>query len=190
MPADRAASVRVLPSITSASASRRRAWSLSSVRQAAARKSAADRSVRVIAKAMIIPQRIKRLEGITSDQICESQIESSIQSVGISSLRSLSLRSPLPRGERGTLLWRRMSYAIAPHIGGGGPKLGLQPGGIGFVADDALGRHVQRDARAAAGTAVDRDFPAMQLHQLLADGEAKAAAAEPAADRGVGLPER
>src|SRR5688572_16328369 len=30
----------------------------------------------------------------------------------------------------------------------------------------------------------------MQLHQLLADGEAKAAAAEPAADRGVGLPER
>ena len=54
MPVTRAASVRDIPSSTSAIASRRRAWSLSFDRRAATRTSADESSLRVTVSAMAI----------------------------------------------------------------------------------------------------------------------------------------
>src|SRR5512134_2455533 len=85
--------------------------------------------------------------------------------------------------------WCRASSPRPTHRRLSDSSLGLQTrGGVG-VFDDAVRRHVQRHAGAAAGVAVDRNFAVMQLHQFLADGKAEAAAAEAPADRGIGLTE-
>ena len=88
MPAKRAASVRVRPSSTSANASIRRAAAASRLRPAAARKSAASKSVRVIATVIAAPQLIQHSES-TPLEPPQFTIESAQAPAGIIRARHL-----------------------------------------------------------------------------------------------------